>query len=95
LNPDAVNAWLSILRDVVITMVAAFMLIYETVVKATPNPYIIGAGLTLLGVPPAIRLDRLRRKNGNGHSPIKVATVPPPPPDDEDTYDGPGGYFRA
>jgi hypothetical protein len=89
LNPDVVNAWLSILRDVVITMVAAFMLIYETVVKTTPNPYIIGAGLTLLGVPPAIRLDRIRRiKNGTA----KPATSPPL---DDDTYDGPGGYFRA
>jgi hypothetical protein len=87
LNPDAVNAWLTILRDIVITLVAAFMLIYDTVVKTTPNPYIIGGGLTLLGVPPALRLDRLRRtKNGDSN---------PHPPEDRDPYDGPGGYFRA
>jgi len=69
LNPDAVTAWLSILRDIVITLVAAFMLIYDTVVKATPNPYIIGGGLTLLGVPPALRLDSLRRTKANGDAP--------------------------
>lgn len=65
-DPDALKAWQSIFRDIVITLVAAFMLIYETVFIQQPNPYVIGAGLTLLGVPPALRLDRLRRRGGDG-----------------------------
>lgn len=65
MDPDALKAWQSIFRDVVITLVAAFMLVYETVVAPAPNPYLIGAGLTLLGIPPALRIDR-SRKNGDG-----------------------------
>lgn len=55
------RVWQTIFRDVTITLVAAFMLIFETVVSHDPNAYIVGAGLTLLGIPPALRLDRKRR----------------------------------
>jgi hypothetical protein len=72
--------WQWIFRDTVITTLAAFMLIFETVFAASPNVYIIGAGLTLLGIPPALRLDSWRRRR---HW------------DDEDPYDGPGGYYRG
>ena len=79
MSPDEVRAWQAIFRDIVITLVAAFMLLYETIVVDDPNVYIIGAGLTLLGVPAAIRLDSIRRR-GSG--------------EENDPYDGPGGYFR-
>jgi hypothetical protein len=77
-TPDQVRAWQAIFRDVVITVLAAFMLTYETVGTDSPNVYVIGAGLTLLGIPPALRLDSMRRKQDER----------------EDPYDGPGGYFR-
>jgi hypothetical protein len=50
-----------VLRDVAIVAVAGFMLIYETIATASPSPYLIGAGLTLLGIPPALRFDELFR----------------------------------
>lgn len=65
MDPDALKAWQSIFRDVVITVVAAFMLIYSTVFAAEPNAYVIGAGLTLLAAPAALRIDTGRRRNGD------------------------------
>lgn len=62
MTPERVGAWQAIFRDVVITILAAFMLVFETVFAAVPNAYIIGAGITLLGVPAALRLDSFRRK---------------------------------
>lgn len=59
------RVWQGIFRDVTITVVAAFMLIFETVVVKSPNAYIVGAGLTLLGIPPALLLDRRRRHGGD------------------------------
>jgi hypothetical protein len=61
MSPETVRAWQRILRDVVIVAVGAFMLIHETVTKDVPNPYIIAAGLTMLGLPPALRFDEWRR----------------------------------
>lgn len=62
MTPERLSAWQTIFRDTVITILAAFMLVYETVVAAEPNAYLIGAGITLLGVPAALRLDSFRRK---------------------------------
>jgi hypothetical protein len=59
LDPKAAREWIRIVRDVVILFVAAFMLIYETIVVRSPNLYVLGAGLTLLGIPPALRLDSI------------------------------------
>lgn len=67
MNPEQVRAWQGIFRDIVITVLAAFMLVFETVVAIVPNVYIIGAGLTLLGIPPALRLDSLRKKGSEPH----------------------------
>jgi len=78
LTPEQVRAWQEIFRDALICVVATFMLIWATVVQTSPNPYIIGAGLTLFGIPPALRLDKARRSRPNG----------------DDPYDGPGGYYR-
>ncbi len=80
MDPDVLAAWTSILRDFVIVFLAAFMLVYETV-WVTPNAYIVGAGLALLGVPPALRLDSRRREKKRDA--------------DDDPYDGPGGYYRG
>lgn len=62
MNTDAVTAWIRILRDVTIVSLGAFMCIHETVAPHDqPNLYIIGGGLALLGVPPALRLDDRRK----------------------------------
>lgn len=65
MTPDTLKAWQPVIRDFVIVLVATFILIHETIVNSDPNAYLIGAGLTLLGAPAAIRADALRRK-GNG-----------------------------
>lgn len=52
-------------RDVVIVAVATSILIYETLLPS-PSALIVGAALTLLGVPPALLLDARRKRNGNG-----------------------------
>jgi hypothetical protein len=84
MTPEAIKQWQDIFRDLVITLVAAFMLIYETVYVVSPNPYVIAAGLTLLGAPAALRLDKVRRgKAGDAGD------------REDDPYDGPGGYFRS
>lgn len=54
-----------IVRDLAIVAVALFMLVHETTFSVSPNPYVIGAGLTLLGVPPALRIDRRRRPDND------------------------------
>ncbi len=59
-----IRAWQRIFRDLVIVGVGGFMLIYETVAAPVPNAYLIGAGLVMLGVPPALRFDE-RRRNGD------------------------------
>lgn len=65
MNPEAANAWMRILRDAAIVLVAVFMLVHETVTGGQPNAYVIGAGLALLGVPPALRLDSKRREKSD------------------------------
>lgn len=62
MTPERFSAWQTIVRDTVVTILAAFMLVFETVYAAEPNAYLIGAGITLLGVPAALRLDSFRRK---------------------------------
>jgi len=60
-DPRLAREWVRIFRDVAIVCTASFMLVFETVVVQAPNPYIVGAGLTLLGIPPALRLDAFFR----------------------------------
>lgn len=60
-SPRVVREWVRIFRDIAIVFVATFMLIFETVFAPSPNVYVIGAGLTLLGIPPALRLDEVLR----------------------------------
>lgn len=66
-SPDEYRVWIGITRDGVLVAVGTFMLVFETIFKDVPNPYIIGAGLTALGLPAAIRLD-LKKQGGNGGS---------------------------
>lgn len=62
MDPDTLRTWQGVIRDLVIVALGAFVLIYETIGAREPNPYLIGAGLVLLGVPPALRTDeKLRR----------------------------------
>lgn len=60
-TPDEYRAWIGIVRDACLVVIGVFMLVYETVLVPNPNPYIIGAGLTALGLPSAIRLDARRK----------------------------------
>lgn len=62
-TPDEYRVWIGITRDAALVAVGIFMLVYETILVRAPNPYIIGAGLTALGLPSALRLD-LRKKPG-------------------------------
>lgn len=55
---ETLRAWQRIFRDFVIVLIGGFILVFETVVAKVPNPYLIGAGLAALGLPPALRLDR-------------------------------------
>lgn len=65
---EAIRAWQRIARDTLIVGIGAFMLLYETVGARIPDPYLIGAGLVALGVPPALRFDE-RRRNGDDAPP--------------------------
>ena len=70
-DPEIVRAWIRIVRDLVIVAVATFILVHETVTSRDPNPTLVGAGLVLLGIPPALRADewlRRRDRNGDGSS---------------------------
>lgn len=66
MRPEDLNQWVAIFRDVVIVLLAAFILSYETVLISNPNPLLVGAGLTLLGFPAAWRIDSMRRSRRNG-----------------------------
>lgn len=50
-----------VLRDVALVSIGAFMLVHETL-AATPQPLILGAALTLLGLPGAIRASETLKK---------------------------------
>lgn len=60
-DPEIVRAWIRIVRDTLIVIIGGFMLIWQTVIAAEPNPLLVGAGLVLLGLPPALRLDEMFR----------------------------------
>lgn len=65
MDQEAVRFAQGILRDLVLVCLAVFMLVHETVEDSSPDPLIVGAALTLLGVPAAVRLDDRRRvRNG-------------------------------
>lgn len=53
----------SLVRDVVLVSVGVFMLVHETL-DTEPSETLLVAALLLLGLPVGIRLDELRRRNG-------------------------------
>lgn len=61
-------AWWALARDIGITCLAAFILIYLTV-SGSENPYgvaLIGAAVTLIGTPWVLRLREKERNGNNG-----------------------------
>lgn len=64
LTPEYASAWLPILYDIVSILIAAFMLIYATILNGDANPLIIAGGLSLLGAPPLRRLIVQGRQRG-------------------------------
>lgn len=69
MKPSTARAWQRILRDFVITIVATFILVHETLTSDDPNWYLIGAAMALYGLPPALRLDDRRRPDDDDQSP--------------------------
>lgn len=70
-KPDlaAIRAWQKVFRDILITLLGAFMLISQAVLVDQPNALIVGAALVLLGLPATFRLDDIVKRadnNGNG-----------------------------
>lgn len=65
MDPSAIRQWQKIFRDFAIVAIGSFMCIYETVAVPNPSEVIVGGGLLLLGLPPALRLDEYigRRKS--------------------------------
>lgn len=61
MDPEALRAWTRILRDFAIVIVGVFILLHETLSVGDPNPLLVGAGLVLLGLPPALRADEWLR----------------------------------
>lgn len=62
MSAQQVRVWQAIFRDFLVMGVATFMLVYASAFDPTHNLYVIGGGITLLGVPAAIRLDGIRRR---------------------------------
>ena len=65
MDPEIARAWTRIFRDFALVFLGVFMLVHETVTSRAPNPYLIAAGLVLLGVPPALRADQWLRNRGD------------------------------
>ena len=76
MTPENLDQWLDIFRDTVIVVLATFMLVYETVFADNINPCIVGAGLTLAGVPPALRLDTRRGRRRRSDTAMRDPSDP-------------------
>ena len=48
-------------RDTVLVSAGVWMLVHETLASSAGRPLVIGAGLLLVGLPPALRLDDFLR----------------------------------
>lgn len=65
MTPEVVREWVKIGVSIVSASVGVFMLVHETIAAhGEPNLSLIGAGLALLGIPPALHFDGRRRKAG-------------------------------
>lgn len=60
MDPGVFREWISNFRDIGAAAVGIYMLYHEAQL-AIPNYLIIGAGLSLVGVPAVFKVDSLRR----------------------------------
>lgn len=58
MQPEKLDAWVSIFRDVIIVFLGAFLMVFAVVAIHEPVALgtVLGAGLTALGVPPWLRV---------------------------------------
>lgn len=62
MTPEGIKRWTRGVRDSMILGTGTFILFYETLVPPAPSPVLVGAGLVLVGIPPALALDLWREK---------------------------------
>jgi hypothetical protein len=57
-QPENLNAWVSIFRDVMLVLVGTFLMVFAVVTIREPTVLgiVLGAGATVLGVPPWLRV---------------------------------------
>lgn len=65
LNREDAAAWQRIGRDIGNSLVGWGMLIWQTVYAVEPNYLLVGAGLLLVGLAPALRVDEMIRRRGD------------------------------
>ncbi len=63
-NPEGLALWVPLIRDIVIIGLAIFAVVFGilSIHDTTLLTVVLGFGLTMLGVPAALRLDAARRK---------------------------------
>lgn len=64
MNEATARAWMRIIRDALLVLVATFIAVHETISSGDPNFYLLAFAATLYGLPPALRLDERRFKGG-------------------------------
>lgn len=60
MDPGIFKQWIANFRDIATAGIGIYMLYHETQLLV-PNYLIIGAGLSLVGVPAALKLDGIRK----------------------------------
>jgi hypothetical protein len=70
MDPAVFKEWIANFRDIATAAIGIYMLYHESQL-AIPNYLIIGAGLSLVGVPAVLKVDGIRRKGSNGSSESK------------------------
>lgn len=64
MQPENLSAWITIFRDVIIVVLASFLMIFAVVKIHEPTALglVLGAGATMLGVPPWLRVRESAKK---------------------------------
>ncbi len=64
MQPETLKAWIPLFRDIIIVLLAAFMLVFGTTWVHDPTvlAVVVGGALALLGIPAALRVDAQRRQ---------------------------------
>ena len=64
-QPEKLTPWIPIVRDFAIVLLATFAIVFSIIWITDPTRLglVLGSGLSLLGVPAALRVDAKRRKN--------------------------------